>query len=94
MADDVATGELEKMLRCVNGAEIGIYPKARGIGVYFLAPEDALLTHVHDDRGADVVGAPERLKPLFDAYRAWLLDYDLLRMQRMFGTIIHPDVVK
>jgi hypothetical protein len=84
-AEDVAPGDLEKLLWCVNGAEIGICPAARDIGVYFLLPNGSAMLHVYDDRGADMIGAWTRLKPLFDRFSDWLLDYDLPRMRETFA---------
>jgi hypothetical protein len=40
----------------------------------------------YDDRGMDVVATKDApLKDLITKYRAWLLEYDLPRMNAMFG---------
>ena len=56
------------------------------LGRGFLSPDGAALMYAYDDLGADVVGAaPERLKPLFDTFRSWLLGHDMQRIRRAFA---------
>lgn len=54
--------------------------------VYLVDTEHAVLFHLYDDRGLDVVAADrEHLRPLYEAYSPWILDHDRARIDRLFA---------
>ncbi|HJF18783.1 MAG TPA: DUF3885 domain-containing protein [Enterococcus columbae] len=53
--------------------------------VYFLNSQAKLLYHLYDDRGLDLVATNKAtLKPIYQQYHQWLLDYDRKAMQEIF----------
>lgn len=53
--------------------------------LYFLNLDRGLVFHMYDDRGLDLVaGDREALRPLYERFNAWLLDYDRARMDQSF----------
>ena len=54
--------------------------------VFFINAGDAVLFHLYDDRGADLVAADkEMLRPIYDRYNQWVLDYDRLKIETLFA---------
>jgi hypothetical protein len=77
---------LDGLLWGALAGDLGIRP-ALLAGVYIADPERGLLVHPYDDRGMDVIGPNrERLAELFARFHHDLLDYDLERMERFFGS--------
>ena len=57
----------------------------QGPELYFLNLDRALVFHMYDDRGLDLIaGDRQTLRPLYEQFNAWLLDYDRARMDLMF----------
>jgi hypothetical protein len=53
--------------------------------LYFLNLDRALIFHMYDDRGLDLIaGDRHTLRPLYEQFNTWLLDYDRPRMDLMF----------
>lgn len=53
--------------------------------VYILNKRTQTIFHVYDDRGCDVLGSNvEKLRPLYEQYNHWILDYDREAITRMF----------
>ena len=53
--------------------------------VYFVNSNDCVLFHVYDDRGADLIAADkEVLRPIYEKYNAWILDYDREQIIKIF----------
>lgn len=49
--------------------------------VYFLNPATAIIVHMYDDRGLDVIAATrEALMPVYRTFDDWVLDYDRERI--------------
>lgn len=75
-----------RILREVVRADIGGYSGLVS-SVYFADTSNAVLFHLYDDRGADVVAAnKETIRPLFEQYNQWILDYDRDSINRLFAT--------
>ena len=57
----------------------------QGPELYFLNLDRALIFHMYDDRGLDLIaGDRQTLRPLYEQFNDWLLDYDRPRMDRTF----------
>lgn len=53
--------------------------------VCFMSTADVLMFHLYDDRGADLVAADrETLRPAFERFNHWILDYDREAINRAF----------
>lgn len=64
--------------------EMPIYPSA-GVLTWLIDPKAALMLHVYDDRGMDLIAKdPKHLKSIYDRFNPWLLDYDRDRMSKLF----------
>jgi len=51
--------------------------------VYFLNPATALIMHMYDDRGLDIIAATrEALMPVYRTFNAWVLDHDRERIAK------------
>jgi hypothetical protein len=54
--------------------------------VYFVNRTRDLILHMYDDRGLDIIAArPSDIQPIYDAHRSWILDYDRLQIEKVFG---------
>ena len=54
--------------------------------VYFLNPATAIIMHMYDDRGLDVIAATrEALMPVYRTFNYWVLDYDRDRIAKAFS---------
>ena len=53
--------------------------------VYFVNSDDCVLFHLYDDRGADLIADDkEVLRPIYEKYNAWILDYDREQISKIF----------
>lgn len=53
--------------------------------VYFVDSQNAVLFHLYDDRGADLIAADrEILRPIFERFCNWILEYDRERIEAAF----------
>jgi hypothetical protein len=53
--------------------------------IYFVNRTRNLILHMYDDRGMDLVAAKRSdLQTIYDGRKAWVLDYDRARIQRVF----------
>ena len=51
--------------------------------VYFLNPATAIIVHMYDDRGLDIIAATrEPLLPIYRAFNDWILDFDRERIAK------------
>lgn len=51
--------------------------------VYFLNPATAIIVHMYDDRGLDIIAATrEPLMPIYRAFNDWILDFDRVRIAK------------
>jgi hypothetical protein len=51
--------------------------------VYFLNPATAMIVHMYDDRGLDIIAATrEALVPVYRMFNDWVLDYDRERIAK------------
>ena len=49
--------------------------------VYFLNPATAIIVHMYDDRGLDIIAATrESLIPIYQTFNDWVLDFDRERI--------------
>ena len=65
--------------------ELQIWPSSPDHS-FLLHPTEAVLLHVYDDRGMDVIGSDaQTLRSIYETFDSWLLDYDRPRMQQVFA---------
>jgi hypothetical protein len=51
--------------------------------VYFLNPATAIIVHIYDDRGLDIIAATrESLMPIYRTFNDWILDFDRERIAK------------
>jgi len=56
-------------------------------GVYVIDPRSKIIMHMYDDRGLDVIATElNTLRPLFESFGEWILDYQRLRIEYRFRT--------
>lgn len=56
-----------------------------GVEVYFINVTRHLIYNNYDDRGLDVIASNvEVLRPLYEKYNEWILDYDRERIDKIF----------
>jgi hypothetical protein len=54
--------------------------------VYFLNPSSAVIVHMYDDRGLDMIAArTEAILPVYEAFKDWALDFDRERIAQTFS---------
>jgi hypothetical protein len=72
------------LLWCSAGADLGIRPIAF-VQTFLIDPSRQIMMHLYDDRGMDLTASnPETLRATYEAYDAWLLEYDRERMALLF----------
>ncbi|MBD8038813.1 DUF3885 domain-containing protein [Solibacillus sp. A46] len=72
-----------KILRAVVHSDLGMKPNIPH-RVYILNKRTQTIFHVYDDRGCDILGSNvEKLRPLYEQYNDWILDYDREAITRM-----------
>jgi hypothetical protein len=75
----------DKIFREIARADIGGYSELTS-NVYFANIRTSVLFHMYDDRGADLVAADrEMIRPLFEQYNRWILEYDRDRINQTFA---------
>lgn len=53
--------------------------------VFFVNRDRKLIFHMYDDRGLDIIASNiEQLRPLYNQYNNWLLDYNREKMDHLF----------
>ena len=67
--------------------ELDVLPKSRWIGsIYVVDFDRGIALHVYDDRGMDLIAVdPSALRPIYEEFTDWLLDYDRPRIEAKFG---------
>lgn len=74
----------DRLLQEVIKADIGGY-NGFVSNVYFADTHNSILFHLYDDRGADLVAADiEILRPIYEKFNRWILDYDLEKIDAIF----------
>ncbi len=77
--------QIKELLWLDIAHEMGISPSSLGHFSYLVDFERKLFLHAYDDRGMDLVAMDrETLKPTYDEYNDWLLNYDRPRMTPVF----------
>jgi len=72
------------LLQEITKADIGGYSTLVS-SVYFADTNDSILFHIYDDRGADLVaGNKDLLRPIYEQFNSWVLDYDRDRINETF----------
>jgi Domain of unknown function (DUF3885) len=70
------------VLEGIANADHAHTPSVSGC-VYFLNPATAIIVHMYDDRGLDVIAATrEALMPVYRTFNDWVLDYDRERIAK------------
>jgi hypothetical protein len=68
--------QYSSVLEGIANADHAQTPSVSG-RVYFLNPATAMIVHMYDDRGLDMIAATrEALKPIYRTFNDWVLDYD------------------
>ncbi|WP_243458254.1 DUF3885 domain-containing protein [Sporosarcina sp. Te-1] len=59
-----------------------------GIDIYFINLTTKMIFHLYDDRGCDVIAANlEELRPLYNSFNGWILDYDRERIEELMSGV-------
>jgi len=75
----------DKLLKEIIKADIGGHSMLVS-NVYFMNAYDFVLFHLYDDRGADLVAADkDLLRPIFERFNKWILDYDREQINKTFA---------
>lgn len=77
------------LLWCAVAVEMPVTPKSGRAAFRCYIADFAVGTvlHVYDDRGMDLIAtAPAALRPIYERFNDWLLDYDRARMDATFAT--------
>lgn len=78
-------GQLDKLLLEIIKGDIGGF-SCLCSNVYLLNTEKAVLYHLYDDRGADIVAFDKHiLLPLYKKYNDWVPQYDKVRIDQVFA---------
>ncbi len=73
------------LLREIIKSDIGGGYSEFTSNVYFADTKNSILFHLYDDRGADLVGAnKELIRPIFERFNNWILDYDREKINTTF----------
>jgi hypothetical protein len=74
--------EYSSILKGVANADHAPTPSISG-RVYFLNPAKAMIVHMYDDRGLDIIAADrETLIPIYRTFNDWVLDSDRERIAK------------
>ncbi|WP_050180110.1 DUF3885 domain-containing protein [Domibacillus robiginosus] len=72
------------LIRALSHVDVGLKP-AVAEECFFIHPIKRIVYHLYDDRGLDIAAASAHsLRPLYNKYNGWLLDYDREAMDRLF----------
>lgn len=84
--------QYDQILQQVANADHTIDP-AISSRVFFLNPVKALILHMYDDRGMDIIATRiETLSGLYSTFGEWILEYDRKRIDQTFGRRFGIDV--
>nr|WP_230309344.1 DUF3885 domain-containing protein [Planomicrobium sp. YIM 101495] len=62
------------------------FSKANFQSLYFVHPKNETIFHVYDDRGCDLVATSrETIRPLYESFNEWILDYDREAINEVFN---------
>ena len=85
IAFEVQAEMLPRLLWGILAAELKIKPSLNG-ELYIADIDGGVLIHPYDDRGIDIIGPnTASLSAIFQRYNAWLLQYDMHRMNQFFA---------
>jgi hypothetical protein len=74
----------DRLLQEIIKADIGGY-NGFVSNVYFADTHNSILFHLYDDRGADLVATDkEFLRPIYEKFNSWILDYDREKIDAIF----------
>ena len=74
----------DRLLQEIIRADIGGY-NGFASNVYFADSYNSILFYLYDDRGADLVAADkESLRPSYEKFNSWILDYDREKITAIF----------
>lgn len=74
------------LIKAICNHEVGLKPRIYQ-RVYFINITTGTIFHIYDDRGCDVISeSSSALRPLFDRFNDWILDYDRERINSVFLT--------
>lgn len=80
-----STYQADKLLLEIINGDLDGYSELCG-STYFLNTECPILYYLYDDRGADVIAKDKScLRPLYQKYSSWILEYDRERIDRIFA---------
>lgn len=80
--------EIKNILLALINMDFGSrQPSVKG-ECYFINHTKGLVLNLYDDRGMDIVALnKETLRPLYETYNSWLLNYDIEQMNHAFSQI-------
>ena len=77
--------QIDKLLLEIIKGDIGGF-SCLCSNVYFLNAKCAILYHLYDDRGVDIVANDKySLLPLYQKYNEWILQYDKAKIDQLFA---------
>lgn len=77
--------KLADLMEAIANRTLGLEPTVDG-DIYLVNTTNRTIFHLYDDRGLDIVAADrETLRPIYEQYTAWILDYDRERIDVIFN---------
>lgn len=76
--------DYKHLLRSIGNLDMGIHPNIVE-ECYFINTKKNIVFHMYDDRVLDIVAdSIEILRPLYEKYNSWILDYDRKQIDSLF----------
>ncbi|WP_028591566.1 DUF3885 domain-containing protein [Paenibacillus massiliensis] len=77
--------KLADLMEVIANQTLGLEPTVDG-DIYVLNTTNRTIFHLYDDRGLDIAAANrETLRPIYEQYNGWILDYDRDRIDATFN---------
>lgn len=75
---------LEPIFKGIGNLEMGLDP-AIAQRIYFFSEESNNYFHMYDDRGCRICAdSPKKIRPIFEKYNTWIVDYYRPRIEKQF----------
>lgn len=72
------------MLKAICNQDLGVKPIISH-SVYFINTNKNTIFHIYDDKGCDLLAiSPEVIRPIYDNYNEWILNYDRDEIDNIF----------
>lgn len=77
--------ELKNLFKIISLDEYKPSNKPFNASVFLISLNEGIIFYLYDDRGLDIVSLNKQsLKPIYERFKDWLLDYDIDRMKETF----------